>query len=62
MAENDTPERDDKIDPSEQPGEVAPASAHAPGAPGGGDEGACAEKKDKPGSTGKGINPVQHSE
>ncbi len=72
MAENDKPVPEgNKVDPSENPGDVAPASAQGPGAIGGDDDKGVSEQKkdnDKPGgeasskTASKGINPVQHSE
>jgi hypothetical protein len=63
MAENDRPDREGKVDPSENPDNVTPAEAQGQGAIGGGDDKDVNEqKKEKPGESGKGINPVQHSE
>jgi hypothetical protein len=59
MAENNEPIGGGKVDPSEDTGPNASASAQ--------DRGAGEQKKDKPGdeapkTASKGINPVQHSE
>jgi hypothetical protein len=69
MAENDNPERDAPVDSPGRPGDDAPASAQGQGAIGGRDDKGVNERKDKtggggdaPSESGKGINPVQHSE
>jgi hypothetical protein len=69
MAENDNPEREDRIESPGRPGDDAPASAQGQGAVGGPDDKGVSEQKEGgPGgdastkSASKGINPVQHSE
>ncbi len=68
MAENDNPGHDDKHDSPGHSGDNPPASAQGQGAIGGQDDKDVNEQqkdkpgKDAPGESGKGINPVQHSE
>jgi hypothetical protein len=62
MAENDSPGREEKFDPSKDTDSSARVSAHGHEEGGGQDEKDRDRKKDEPGASGKGINPVQHSE
>jgi hypothetical protein len=62
MAENETPGLGAQVDPSEDTGTNASASAEGFESSGGKDEQDGAQKKDEPRTASKGINPVQHSE
>jgi hypothetical protein len=62
MAENDISSLGAQVDPSEDTGSNASASAQGLESGGGKDGQDSAQKKDEQSASGKGINPVQHSE